>query len=272
LNNKLYEENTPVIHPASKAFRYGELVFETIRFANGQLFFWESHVERLEKAATLIGIKFPKYFSGNLLEKHILHLIEKNNLTAARVRVSLFKGNGGLFETDADAFNILIETYQLATPGFAWNENGLDCCFFTDIKKTTDPFSNYKTGNFLIYHMAALYARNNRFNESLIFNTAGQVCDGTLSNLFLVKNNEVFTPPLSDGCIDGILRKYLIGNIPGIITTSTTRENVLDADEIFLTNAIRGIQWVKRVEEKQYKTKIGKELFASLLVPLCKPL
>jgi branched-chain amino acid aminotransferase len=240
-NQKFYQNNAPLIAANSKAFRYGELVFETIRFSNDQIHFFAAHYERLKKAATLLQISFPKLFSGVQLKTAILQLLQKNKLQQARIRVTVFKGCGGLFEREENVFNLLIETYPLQEKDYSWNSNGLDLCYFEAIKKTTDAFSNFKTGNFLLYDMAAAHAKNQQSNESLILNTNNHICDSTISNIFLIKNGSIYTPPLTDGAIQGIFRQYLIQKIPGIITLSLNKELIAEADEVFLTNAIHAM-------------------------------
>jgi branched-chain amino acid aminotransferase len=267
-NNKFYPSDTPIFIADNKAFRYGLLVFETMRYSNGQLFFWEAHFNRLEKAAQLLGIVFPKYFTAPILKQHILKLVEKNKLAHARIRVTLCKGGGGLFENEVDAFNVLVETYPLPNPLYSINSNGLDICLYTDMQKTTDAVSNYKTGNHLIYQLAAQYAKNNKCNEALIGNIHNHYCDSTISNLFIVKENVIYTPPLSDGCIDGIMRNYILQKEKNIQEQSLDTAAILNADEVFLTNTVRGIQWVKQLNSKKFTATVCSQLFEKIIAPL----
>jgi branched-chain amino acid aminotransferase len=267
-NNHFYENDHPVIRAESKAFRYGELVFETIRFQNGVPLFLNEHFNRLKKAASLLQIQFPKHFSSTVLQKAIEELLQKSGLLTARVRITLFKGNGGLFEDQPNVFNLLIESYRLQQPFYELNSNGLDICFFDFVKKTKDIYSNYKTGNHLIYNLAAQFTKKNKCNEAVIFNTDGNVCDASISNIFIVKQDEVFTPPLSDGCIDGIFRNYLLNSHPEIIEQSLTEDDLFNADEIFLTNTVRGMQWVKNLDGKQFHNTHTVRIFNAYVMPL----
>ncbi len=269
-NNKFYDITTPILLAESKAFRYGELIFETIRFANNKIHFLPQHYIRLQNAANLLQINFPKLFNEKILELHLLSLIKKNNLQEARVRVTIFKGEGGLFENEENAFNILIESYTLPNPEYVINSNGLDVCFYKDIKKTTDTFSNYKTGNHLIYNQSALYAKAQKCNEAIVFNIHNQICDTTISNIFIIKDNYICTPPILDGCINGIMRNYILAHEKGIQEKSISENDILNADEVFVTNTIKGIQWVKQIEEKKYNCTKTIQLFKQLVIPLNK--
>jgi branched-chain amino acid aminotransferase len=262
-NNKFYPSTTPIIPTDSKSFRYGELIFETMRVQNNEVLFWEEHFSRLQKAAQLLYIQFPKLFTAPLLLLHIKATLAKNNLTTARVRLTLFKGNGGLFEDDVDALNILIETYKLPTATYEFNSNGLELCFYDTMLKPIDAYSNFKTGNHLIYAMAAHYAKQQKCNEAIVSNCEGNVADTTISNLFIIKNDIISTPPITDGCVDGIYRKYLLSKINNVQVQTLRKIDVLQADAVFVTNAIKGIQWVKQVDNKKYESKLVESIFAT---------
>ncbi len=264
-NNKFYESTTPVIATDSKAFRYGELVFETIRVQNKKILFFESHFERLQNAATLLHFNLPKLFTAPILQKHIEVTLAKNNLKTARVRVTLFKGNGGLFENEESTLNLLIETYTLPTSNYEFNSNGLDICFYDSMQKPIDTFSNYKTGNHLIYTMAAHFAKQQKCNEAIVSNINGTIADTTISNIFIIKNEKICTPPITDGCVDGIFRKYVIEKIGTVVQESITKNDVLIADAVFLTNTIKGMQWVKRIENTQYESTAVEKLFTKIV-------
>ena len=264
-NNKFYEKTIPIIATDSKAFRYGELVFETIRVQNNNILFYKNHFERLQKSAALLFINFPPLFTQNLLQLHIEATLKKNKLSNARVRVTLFKGNGGLFENDSNALNVLIETYTLPNLKYEFNSNGLDICFYETMLKTLDVYSNYKTGNHLIYAMAAHYAKLQKCNEAIVLNTNNSIADTTISNLFIIKNNCIYTPPISEGCIDGIFRTIVIQNLNTVQQKILTKADVLNADAVFVTNTIKGIQWVKQIENKNFDAVLVEKIWHILM-------
>jgi branched-chain amino acid aminotransferase len=271
-NNKFYEATTPIIIADDKNYRYGESVFETMKCYKGKILFFELHFERLLKALALLQIQVPKHFKPQVLEDTIRQLTKKNKLNNCRVRVTISKGNGGLFEIDEKGFQLLIENYPLPQEAYEFNENGLVTGFYDAMQKTTDAFSNYKTGNHLLYNMAALHAKQQKWNEAFVSNTNHTICDSTISNIFMVKDDSITTPPLTDGCIAGVMRQYLISQFieKGIAfqEKSISKETLLTADEVFVTNCTMGIKWVKQVAEKTYTTSKAAQLFQECIVPL----
>ncbi len=264
-NNKFYESTTAVIPNASKAFRYGELVFETMRVQNKKILFFEMHFERMQIAAALLQFNLPKLFTAPILQKHIEATLAKNNLHTARVRVTIFKGEGGLFEIDNETLNILIETYTLPTQNYELNINGLDLCYYDTMLKTIDAFSNYKTGNHLIYAMAAQYAKQQKCNEAIISNVNNEIADTTISNIFIIKNEKIFTPPLGSGCVAGVFRNYLFYKISSIKEKELSKNDIRTASEIFVTNTIKGIQWVKQINDNTYTNTQVQKLWGKVM-------
>ena len=136
---------------------------------------------------------------------------------------------------------------------------------FPDAKKSVDAFSNLKSANYLGYAMGALWAKENKLNDALILNSYDRVCDATIANVFWVKESKIYTPPLSEGAIAGVMRRIII-NARQDITESLLTEDILkDADEVFLTNVITGIRWVKQFRKKTYTNNIASRLFAELI-------
>lgn len=219
------------------------------------------HFDRLFSGIQLLQFELPTFFSPQYLSEQVANLCKKNNhQVAARVRLVVFRGNGGLYEPENHVPNYIIESWSLANDIRNMNEEGLRIDIFPDGKKSTDIFSNLKTNNYLLYAMSALYAQKNNFNDCLILNNSNRICDSTISNIFCVKNEIIYTPPLSDGCVYGVMRRYLINELPRTGFKVEEKEIELEwlqqTDEIFLTNAISGIRWVKNFREKSFINKI----------------
>ena len=149
------------------------------------------------------------------------------------------------------------------------NENGLIIDIFPDARKSIDVFSNLKSANYLPYVMAAIWAKENKLNDTLILNQHDRVCDSTIANVFWVKDNNIFTPPLNEGGVAGVMRKKVlelaIRNSNHLMQEALlTQEILLQADEVFLTNAITGIRWVKEYRGKIYKNTISGNIITTL--------
>jgi branched-chain amino acid aminotransferase len=132
-----------------------------------------------------------------------------------------------------------------------------------------DVLSSLKTNNYLVYAMGAIHAKKHRFNDSLILNSSNRVCDSTIANVFWVKDKKVYTPPLSEGCVAGVMRANLLTRIPNegleVTEKEATEQDLLDADELFLTNALNGIRWVRQFRHKTYDNAIATRLYHSTI-------
>ena len=149
------------------------------------------------------------------------------------------------------------------------NNNGLIIDIFPDARKSIDAFSNLKSANYLPYVMAAVWAKENKLNDALILNQHDRICDATIANVFWVKNNNIHTPSLSEGCVAGVMRKQILDlgfRISDFQVTEShlTEDILLNADEVFLTNVITGIRWVKQCRDKIYPNTITEKVFAEL--------
>ena len=233
----------------NRSFRYGDGLFETIKVKNGRICLENYHFERLMAGIQLLQFEPPSLFAPQFLAEKILHLCEKNGHSdLARVRLVVFRGDGGLHDPVDPIPHYIIQSWPLAGSNDGINNEGLILGLFSDGRKSLDPFSNLKSNNYLLYVMAALYSRKNRFDDCLVLNSQHRVADSTIANLFYCKGNTVYTPPLSEGCVAGVMRRWLIDFLPrtglSLLEKETTVEDLQDAEGVFLTNALRGIQWV----------------------------
>lgn len=249
LDGKILPADQPVLMADNRGYRYGDGLFETMRVVRGKVALEEYHFNRLFAGLKLLRFDIPSFLTAQKLQERIIHLCEKNKCNElARVRLSGFRGNGGLYEGN-NTLHYLIECWPL--DGDQWNENGLSIGIYPDARKSSDAFSNLKSANFLPYIMAAKYAKENKWNDCLVLNQHGRIADATIANVFLVKNNTLFTPSLAEGCVDGVMRKYLLEKV-NVEEKPVTIEDILNADEVFLTNAVKGIRWVKQLQDKIY--------------------
>ncbi len=140
---------------------------------------------------------------------------------------------------------------------------------FLDGKKTMDQFSRLKSNNYLVYAMSALYAKKNNLTDCFILNNQDRICDSTIANVFCIKDQMIFTPPLSEGCISGVMRRYLIDQlkISGYSITEKPFEIewLRSSDEIFLSNAISGIRWVQSWADKSFTHQMCSEIFDAII-------
>jgi len=250
----LYE---PTISFANRAFRYGDSLFESIRFTNGKLMFLDDHVKRIKLSMTTLRMNVPNEFTCANIEKQILHLLENNCIEKeARIRLTVFRNEGGFYTPQTNDISFLIESTVLDTQGYELNKRGLWVDIYAEIKKQANKISNLKTGSALLYVMAGITKTSLKLDDCLLVNENGHIIESINSNVFVIKNGTLFTSPIADGCINGVMRKQIFDiaakNKILAFEQSLTVHTLTDGDEVFLTNAIAGIQWVGQFKNKFY--------------------
>ncbi len=254
----------PALAATNTGYRYGDGLFETIKVVNGKAALADLHFNRLFDGMRLLGFRVPVLLTRESLLREILSLCKDNGCEQlARVRLSVSRGQGGLYD-DPGPCQYLVECWPLEQAASGFNENGLVIGIFPQGQKSVDDFSRLKSANFLLYSVAARFAKAQRWNDAVVLNTNGTVADSTIANLFIVKDGKIKTPSLQQGPIAGVMRAYLLKHLEveeGIVSTDELQE----ADEVFLTNAIRGIRWVQQLGNKQYSNTFARQLFRQLV-------
>lgn len=252
---KILGSDETILTPESRGLRYGEGVFETIKVQSGKVYFLSDHFARLQNGLKTLSLQLPEFFNKAELEKLILKIARKNGHNPARIRLMCWRKNGGLYDVVSDVCEYSIQSYNLAV-NYEINSNGLDLCIYNDVKKPIDILSNVKHNNFMVYSLAARYAQEMKCNDAVVLNQEGNICDTTIANIFWIKDGRIFTNPLTDGPIAGVMRKKLLEKLPGIgfkvIEKNCSLEELQNADEVFTTNVIRGCRWVKQIGDKSY--------------------
>lgn len=266
-NGKILPGREPIAGASNRGLRYGDGLFETIRMEKGEMPLYDLHMQRLFRGLALLGFELPALFSSEHLKEEILRLVKKNKVEkAARVRINVFRGNGGLFDPEDLRPNYVIEADLLAENYFRINENGLTVDVYSKAIKSCDSFSNIKSNNYLSYAMAALWAKQEKLNDALLMNQYGRICDSSIANVFWLKDGIVYTPPLSEGPVAGVMRRFILESIKEFPVKESvlTTEMLEEAEEIFLSNAAYGIRWIKQFRNTQYTCSVSKEIYKQL--------
>jgi branched-chain amino acid aminotransferase len=252
----------PVFTAANRGFRYGDGVFETIKLFRGKILMEEFHFDRLFTSLLLLKINVAENFTRENLAKQILELCRLNNcVDSARVRIALYR-------EEANKIGFVIEAFHLDEKANQLNEEGWAITIFPLVRKSCDAFANLKSANYLPYVLADLYAKEKNCEEAIVLNSEDHLCDASKANVFLVIKNEVHTPALHQGCVNGVKRRFIIEELKkqGIAVHQSIIEEklLLEAEEVFLTNAINDIRWVKRYKDKVYENTFIKQFYLSL--------
>jgi len=270
-NGAILAEDKAIFTHNNRAFKYGDALFESVRYVNGTLFFWEDHYFRLMASMRILRMEIPMEFTMEFLEEQIKDTVKANALEngAVRVRITVFRNEGGLYTPITNDVSYIIETNAMESPFFILNEGNYEVELFKDYYLNKDMLSNLKSTNKILNVVAGVYAKENGYANCLLVNTDKKVVEAINGNLFLVKDNQIKTPPLSDGCLDGIIRKNLMKIIAGseeydLVEESISPFELQKVDELFVTNSIVGIQPISKYRKKEYDTKVAKSLVGKL--------
>lgn len=263
----LFKENIKLTTD-NRGFKYGDGIFETIKVVHEKVIFWEDHYFRLMASMRMLRMKIPMEFTLEFLEKEILKTVAVLEDGASfRVRLNVFRKDGGLYTPKTNAINYLIE----ASESNYKTKETYEIDVFKDFYNYSGLLSTIKTNNRMLNTLASIYANENDLDNCILVNERKGVVEVANANIFIVKNNIVKTPALTEGCIKGVVR----GKVIDLLIKNkdfTIEETVISpfeiqkADEVFITNAIMGIQAVTKYKKKSFNTDLAGKLHASLKV------
>ncbi len=251
----------------NRAFLYGDGFFESMRWQNNQINFFDDHAERIKKACSFLKLKLP--FQIESLQENIRALAFANEInSSARVRLIMFRISNGTYLPDENNTGYTIIMQPLPNENYVLNEKGLHLDFYKEQTKSSSSISTIKSLNCNVSVLGSIYAQENKLDDAILFNDHQHAIEATGSSLYIVKNNIILTPPLSDGCADGVMRKQLFHFAKQLNIDckeqSLTANDVMTAEEVFITNVVRGIQWVAKINEKRFVKKTSEQLFLKL--------
>ncbi len=273
LNGAILDAAAAEISPDNRGLQFGDSVFETMRYSGGKIFFWEDHYFRLMAAMRVLRMEIPMDFSMEQLEAEIIKTLEASEAPnkTCRIRLTIWRKWGGKYTPGSREIEFMIQIEELATPFYTVSEDSYEIELFKDHYVLSGLLSTLKTNNKLVSVLGSIYAEENDYQNCLILNENKMVVEALNGNIFLVNGYKIKTPPLSDGCLKGVLRKQIIdiiGKLPDYVLEEETVSpfELQKADEIFITNVIGGIQPVTKYRKKTYDNKVAKELLAKLNV------
>jgi len=210
---------------------------------------------------TVLRMNVPAEFTSENIQELIIQLLKHNSHAPnARIRLTVFRNDGGFYTPESNDISFLIESEEIDGP-YQLNQKGLWADIYADIKKPINKLSNIKTGSALMYVMAGLAKQSMKLDECFLINENSSICESISSNIFIVKNGTIYTAPLSEGCVAGIMRKQImsLATQNKILTFESpiTINTLMNGDEVFLTNAISGVQWVGQFKQKFYTNKMA---------------
>jgi branched-chain amino acid aminotransferase len=254
----------------NRGFLYGDAVFETVKILDNKVLFLEDHYFRLMASMRILRMEIPMNFTMEFFENEILQVVQAENLSqSARVRMTVYRKEGGLYLPDNNNVDYLISVSKIEKPIYEIEKNDYEVDLFKDFYISKQLLSTIKSTNKLINITGSIFANENGFDNCLLLNEEKNVVEALNGNLFMLKDGVLSTPPLSDGCLNGIMRKQILSLGKSIdhievIESSISPFDLQKADELFITNVIKGIQPITKYRKKGYETNMSNVLISKL--------
>ena len=261
------EEN---ILTQNRAFLYGDGVFETLKIINNKILFLEDHYFRLMASMRVVRMEIPMSFTMEFFEEQVLKLVQQKNIsTSARARITVFRNDGGLYLPHTNNVSYLIHATPLENTAYALNTSEYEVDLYKDFYVAKQLLSSIKTTNRMINVTGSIFAHENGLANCLLINDVKNVIEGLQGNLFMLTGKKLVTPPVSEGCLNGIMRKQILALAKKVEGIEVSEEiispfDLQKADELFLTNVITGIQPITKYRKKEFKSSLAHLLVQKL--------
>lgn len=255
---------------SNRSFLYGDGVFETLKVVNNKILFFEDHYFRLMASMRIIRMQIPMNFTLEYLEEEILKLVASNGIqNSARIRFTVYRNEGGFYLPDDNSISYVIQASKLESITYEIKKRIFEVDLYKDFVVPKQLLSTLKTANKLTHVTASIFANENQLDSSLLINEDKNVIEAANGNLFMLMGNQLITPPVSEGCLNGIMRKQIL-TLSKLIDSIEVVEQPISpfdlqkADELFITNVITGIQPITKYRKKEYGFKLAENLIEKL--------
>ncbi len=263
----IFSENVK-LSVENRGLKYGDAIFETVKVQNNKVIFWEDHYFRLMASMRMLRMNIPMKFTLEYFEQEILKTVAvKDTAVSYRIRLTVYRKDGGLYNPKTNDVDYLIDVQENLYQQKATYIIDL----YKDFYNYSGLLSTIKTSNRMLNTLASIFADENDFDNCILLNEKKGVVEVINGNIFIVKENVIITPPLTEGCINGIIRKKMISFIkkhPDFLIEEKMISpfDIQKSDEVFITNSIIGIQPVTNYRKKEFSTEIGEKLLQRLKI------
>jgi branched-chain amino acid aminotransferase len=259
-NGKILDESDQLSN--NRGFLYGDAVFETLKIVNNKILFWEDHYFRLMSSMRIIRLDIPETYTPEFLKENIIKIHQKKSLTGnSRVRITVFRYSSGKYRPDSNTSSFIISSEEVRESNYVLNDRDYKVDLFKDFYLDNQLISSIKSNNKIINVVASIYSNENGLENCILLNKNKMVVEFINSNIFTVNQGKIYTPKLSSGCLNGVMRKNLI-NILRLNSFEVFEEDIstfdlTKSDEIFGTNIIQGLFSVTNYRNKYYSNSIS---------------
>ncbi|MFC6877825.1 aminotransferase class IV [Flavobacterium myungsuense] len=263
-NGTIFPASTNLLYN-NRAFLYGDGVFETVKIINNRILFLEDHYFRLMSSMRILRMEIPMNFTMEYFEEQIKLVVNTNNYSdAVRARITVYRNPGGYYLPETNTISFLIHSLPIENKFYSINSNEYEVDLYKDIYVSKQLLSTLKTTNKVINITASIYAKENDLQNCLLLNEDKNVVEAVQGNVFMLMDNKLITPPISEGCLNGIMRKQILAIVKKMDNIEVVEEaispfDLQKANELFITNVIKGIQPITKYRKKEYKTAFSQK-------------
>ena len=250
----------------NRGFLFGDAIFETIKVNGTKILFLEEHYLRLMASMRICRMEIPMNFTMEFMEEEILKLIElQTSKVSNRIRFTFFRDAEGFYYPASNDVQFIITCSDLSSVKYAFSTAKYEVELFKDFHVSKHLLATLKTNNKMINVVASIFAKENGFQNCLLINEDKNVVEATNGNIFMKIGSQLITPPISDGCLNGIMRKQIIAiankmETIEMIEKSISPFDLQKADELFISNVITGIQPITKYRKKEFTSEVAKEI------------
>jgi branched-chain amino acid aminotransferase len=250
----------------NRGFLFGDAIFETIKVNGTKILFLEEHYLRLMASMRICRMEIPMNFTMEFMEEEILKLIAlQTNKVSNRIRFSVFRNAEGFYNPTSNDVQFIITCSELASDSYTFSSTTYEVELFKDFHISKHLLATLKTNNKMINVVASIFAKENGFENCLLINEDKNVVEATNGTIFMKMGNQIITPPTSDGCLNGIMRKQIIAIVNKMDTIEMIEKSISPfdlqkADELFISNVITGIQPITKYRKKEFTSEVAKEI------------
>jgi branched-chain amino acid aminotransferase len=268
-NGTIVPQDTNIL-TQNRGFLYGDAVFETVKIVNSKILFLEDHYFRLMSSMRVVRMEIPMNFTMEYFEEQLLSLVIDNDYSnSSRARITVFRNDGGYYLPHTNTVSFLIHVVGIADELYSFPQKEYEVDLFKDFYVTKQLLSSIKTSNRMLNITASIYASENGFDNCLLLNDSKNVVEAIQGNLFMLMGNKLITPPVSEGCLNGVMRKQILEIAKKIESLEVVEEvispfDLQKADELFVTNVIKGVQPITKYRKKDFDVVLSKILLEKL--------
>lgn len=254
----------------NRSFQYGDGVFDTLKMVDGNLLFAEDHYFRLMASMRIVRMQIPMNFTQEFLTDQILQTVQANQcLDSARIRITVYRNSGGYYLPETSEVGYVIQASAHEHKQYPVHTETCEVDLYKDFHIAKNLLSTLKTTSKMVHVTGSIFAQENGLQNCLLLNDSKNVVEALNGNLFMLQGQKLITPPLSEGCLNGIMRKKTIAlarQLGGIQVSEEVISpfDLQAADELFITNVVAGIKPITQYRKKQYSSHMAQQLTHAL--------